>query len=124
MDFRKKSSITKSIRASWQLTSGRLRATVVVSLAMLKWTLDLDKVKRSASGRYIKKYMIPFTEATRLLSLIPMAYGAGDHHFRFIVLGFVILVIAWCNCLNRQVFRTDGPWVAEVAKCNPSEVSG
>jgi hypothetical protein len=43
------------------------------SLAMLKWTPDLEKLKRSAFGRYIEKYMTPFIEAIRLLSLIPMA---------------------------------------------------
>jgi hypothetical protein len=82
---------------------------LVVSLAMLKWTPDLDKLKRSAFGRYIKKYMTPFIEAARLLSLVPMAYGAWDHHFRFIILGLVILAVAWCNGLIRRVFRANGP---------------
>ena len=40
---------------------------VVVSLAMLKWTPDFERVKRSAFGRYIKKYMTAFIELTRLL---------------------------------------------------------
>jgi hypothetical protein len=81
---------------------------VVVSLAMLRWMPDLEKLKRSAFGRYIKKYMTPFIELTRLLTLVPMAYGAWNHDFRFIVSGLVIVVVAWCNGLIRQVFRSDG----------------
>lgn len=55
---------------------------LVVSLAMLKWTPDLEKLKRSSFGRYIKKYMTQFIELTRLLTLVPMAYGAWNHDFR------------------------------------------
>ena len=72
---------------------------LMVSLAMLKWTPDLEKLKRSALGRYIKKYMTPFIESIRLLTLVPMAYGASNHDFRFIVLALVILILAWCNGL-------------------------
>jgi len=82
---------------------------LVVSLAMLKWTPDLETLKRSAFGRYIKKYMTPFIEMTRLLTLVPMTYGAWSHDSRFIVLGLVILLFAWCNGLIQQVFRTDEP---------------
>ena len=82
---------------------------IAVSLAMLKWTPDFEKLKRSEFGRYIRKYMTPFVEATRLLSLIPMAYGAWNHNLRFIVLGLLILAIAWCNGFIRQAFHTDRP---------------
>ncbi|HZR29013.1 MAG TPA: hypothetical protein VFA71_09540 [Terriglobales bacterium] len=75
---------------------------MAVSLAMLKWTPDLEKLKRSEFGRYIKKYMTPLVEATRLLSMIPMTYGAWNHDFRFIVLGLVILAISWGNGFIRQ----------------------
>jgi hypothetical protein len=43
---------------------------------MLKWTPDLEKLKRSSFGGHIKKYMTAFIELTRLLTLVPMAYGA------------------------------------------------
>jgi hypothetical protein len=76
---------------------------------MLKWTPDLENVKRSTFGRYIRKYMTPFIELIRLLTLVPMAYGAWIHDFRFIFLGLVILVVAWCNGLIWEVFRGDGP---------------
>ena len=82
---------------------------LVVSLAMLKWTPNLEKAKRSAFGRYVKKYMTPFIELNRLLTLVPMAYGAWIHEFGFIVLGLVILAVAWCNGFIRQILRTDRP---------------
>ena len=82
---------------------------LIVSLAMLKWTPNLEKLKRSAFGRYIKKYMTPFIELTRLLTLVPMAYGAWSHDFRFIVLALVILVVAWCNGLIWKAFRRGEP---------------
>ena len=77
---------------------------VVVSLAMIKWTPDLEKLKRSGFGRYIKRYMTPLIEVIRLLTLVPMAYGAWNHDLRFIALGFAILAIAWCNGIIRQLF--------------------
>ena len=75
---------------------------IAVSLAMLKWTPDLEKQKRSEFGRYIKKHVTPLVEATRLLSMIPMKYGAWNHDFRLVVLGLAILVISWCNGFIRQ----------------------
>ena len=67
---------------------------LVVSLAMMKWTPELEKLKRSGFGRYIKRYMTPLIEVIRLLTLVPMAYGAWNHDLRFIALGFAILAIA------------------------------
>ena len=48
--------------------------------------------------------MTPLIEVIRLLTLVPMAYGAWNHDLRFIALGFAILAIAWCNGLIRQLF--------------------
>lgn len=72
---------------------------VLVSAAMMKWTPDLERLKSSRLGRYVKESMTPAIEAVRLLSLVPMAYGAWKHEVRYILLGLVILVVAWCNGL-------------------------
>ena len=50
--------------------------------------------------------MTPAIEAIRLLTLAPMAYGAWNRDFRFIVLGLVLLALAWCNGFVQQVFRS------------------
>lgn len=49
---------------------------VIVSLGMMKWTPDLEPLKNSSLGKYIKVYMTPWIEAIRFLTLVPMAYGA------------------------------------------------
>ena len=77
---------------------------ILASLGLLKWTPDLEKLKRSKFGRYMGRYMTAAIEAIRLLTLAPMAYGAWNHDFRFIVLGLAILTLAWGNGLMRQLF--------------------
>lgn len=75
---------------------------VLVSAAMWVWPPDLDRLAHSPLGRYVTRYMTPAVAATRALSLVPMAYGAWRHDGRFIVLGAVILLAAWCNGLIRR----------------------
>lgn len=72
---------------------------ILVSAAMMKWTPDLEWLKNSRAGHYLKQNMTPVVETFRLLSLVPMAYGAWVHGFRYILIGFVILMLAWCNGL-------------------------
>ncbi len=72
---------------------------ILVSAAMMKWTPDLEQIKHSRFGRYIQQYMTPVIEALRLLTLVPMAYGAWIHQPSYIALGLVILIAAWCNGL-------------------------
>ncbi len=72
---------------------------VLVSAAMIKWTPDLERIKRSGFGHYVQRYMTPAIEAIRLLTLVPIGYGAWAHQASYIVLGFVILITAWCNGL-------------------------
>ena len=86
--FGKRRSTTKSIRSNWRLDIGvtpialyylwqhRILASVLVglvppilvSLGLLKWTPDLEKLKWSNVGRYVGRYMTPAIEAIRLLT--------------------------------------------------------
>jgi hypothetical protein len=70
---------------------------ILVSAAMMIWPPDLEKIKNSALGKYISKYMTPAIEAIRLSSLVPMAWGALIHNPWLLALGFLILLLAWCN---------------------------
>jgi hypothetical protein len=72
---------------------------ILVSAAMMIWPPDLEKLKNPALGNYISKYMTPAIEAIRLLTLVPMAWGAWTHNLWLIALGFLILLLAWCNAL-------------------------
>jgi hypothetical protein len=72
---------------------------LLVTVAMMIWPPDLQRLRDSALGKYISKYMTPTVEVIRLLTLVPMAWGAWTHNFWVIVLGLVILLMAWCNGL-------------------------
>jgi hypothetical protein len=49
---------------------------VVVSVTMMIWPPDLERLKRSMLGQYISKYMTRTVEVIRFLSLVPMACGS------------------------------------------------
>jgi hypothetical protein len=72
---------------------------ILVSSAMMIWppVPHLERIRASAAGRYLKRFMTPTVEATRLLSLVPMAFGAWAHQFWPIGLGMAILSVAWAN---------------------------
>lgn len=72
---------------------------VIVSGAMMVWPPNVEKLKNSPTGRYIAKYMTQTIEAVRLLTLVPMAWGAWTHHVWLIGLGLAMLLLAWCNGL-------------------------
>jgi hypothetical protein len=70
-----------------------------IAPALLIWPPNVENVKNSPLGKYVSKYMTPTIEVVRLLTLVPMAWGAWIHHIWLIVLGFVVLLFAWCNGL-------------------------
>jgi len=72
---------------------------ILISSVMMIWppVSDLERIRASVSGKYLKRSMTPAVEATRLLSLLPMAFGAWEHTFWPTWLGIVILIVAWAN---------------------------
>ena len=68
----------------------------IVSAAMMLWPPDLERLKKSALGKYASKYMTPAAEVVRFLTLVPMAWGAWIHNSWFIALGLLVLLMAWC----------------------------
>jgi hypothetical protein len=71
-------------------------------MTMICGQTDLEHIKHSGFGRYLRQYMTPSTEALRLLTLLPMAYGAWQHERGWIVLGFIALVATWGHGLAVQ----------------------
>ena len=63
------------------------------------WPPDLERLKNSSLGNYVSKYMTPTIEAVRLLTLVPMAWGAWIHSLQLIALGLLAVLLAWCNGL-------------------------
>ncbi|HEX8878461.1 MAG TPA: hypothetical protein VF749_00440 [Candidatus Acidoferrum sp.] len=66
---------------------------------MMIWPPNVENVKNSPFGKYVLQYMTPTIEAVRLLTLVPMAWGAWTHHIWLIELGLVLLLLAWSNGL-------------------------
>lgn len=64
------------------------------------WTPNLEKQKNSRSGRYIAKYMTPTIEAVRLLTLVPIAWGAWIHDSRLVLLGLSIPLVGLVQWVN------------------------
>ena len=58
---------------------------------------NLEKQKNSVLGKYIKKYMTGLIETLRLVGDIITIFGAWYHSWLIIVLGLLIIVIAWLN---------------------------
>jgi len=72
---------------------------IMVSSAMMIWPPDLESLKYSSLGSYVSRYMTPIIEAVRLLTLVPMAWGAWTHRLSLIGLGLLVLLLAWSNGL-------------------------
>lgn len=72
---------------------------IIVSGVMMIWPPNVENVKNSPLGKYVSKYMTPTIEVVRLLTLVPMAWGAWTLRIWLIMLGFVMLLLAWCNGL-------------------------
>lgn len=89
------------------LVSGLLVAflpPIAVSLALLRWGPDLEALRRSAPGKYLARYMTPVVQAIRLLTVVPMGYGAWTHDIRFVVLGLAALAGAWGYGIAIELF--------------------
>lgn len=90
---------------------------VLVSAAMMIWPPDLERLKNSSLGKYVSKHMTPGIEAVRLLTLVPMAWGAWAHRLSLIGLGLLVLLLAWCNGLifpRRDSVLTQNPSFVDV----------
>jgi hypothetical protein len=67
---------------------------MLASAVMLTRPPDLERIKQPAFRRCLKRSMTPMIELIRLLTLVPMAYGAWVHSVGYIALGVVALILA------------------------------
>jgi hypothetical protein len=75
-----------------------LLPSVITSLFLVKFA-NLEPIKNSSFGKYISKYMTHAIEAIRIAGQIIM-WIAGWFHLTFMILiGFLIIIAAWCNGL-------------------------
>lgn len=72
---------------------------ILVSAYLMSGKVNLEWLKGSVLGRYVKGYMTPLVEGLRFATLAPMAYGAWKHEPWFIMLGFGLLGLVWLGGL-------------------------
>lgn len=70
--------------------------SVIVSLLVIQY-VNLEYIKESRLGKYIEKYMTSRMEAFRLLGQIIMWIAAWFHLPYLILIGFLLIIIGWCN---------------------------
>lgn len=70
--------------------------SVVVSWLIIKYS-NLEPVKYSRLGKYIRHYMTKLIEAIRLIGQIIMWVAAWFHLPVFLVAGFLIIIGGWLN---------------------------
>jgi hypothetical protein len=73
---------------------------ILMSTMLILWSDNLESLKQSKFGRYINLSMTPLVQALRLLTLVPMAYGAWEHKASIVSLGIVLLILCWCYRLG------------------------
>jgi hypothetical protein len=71
---------------------------IVVSAALLRYG-SFDQQAQSPFGRYIARHMTHMIEAVRLFGDLVTILGAWEHDALLIVLGYAIVIGAWCNGL-------------------------
>lgn len=74
---------------------------VPISFLLVKYG-DLEPLKKSSFGKYIKKYMTRQMEAVRLVGYLPMMVGGWYHSPSLIIVGLLIVLFGW---LKGLVFR-------------------
>jgi len=75
--------------------------SVVTTILLIKFA-DLEKLKASSFGKYIKNYMNRIVEAIRFAGQIIMWIAAWFHLPVLIIMGVLIIVGAW---FNGKIFR-------------------
>ncbi|HEV2339235.1 MAG TPA: hypothetical protein VGT05_00525 [Patescibacteria group bacterium] len=58
---------------------------------------DLEKLKKSSLGKYVRKYMTGRMEVIRLTGDFITVFGAWYHQWLVIVFGLVMIVAAWLS---------------------------
>jgi hypothetical protein len=69
----------------------------------------LRRQQESPFGRYVSEMMTPAVIAQRMAGQIVMWFGAYQHEVSQVVLGFLVIVLAWLSGLGHALPQTDHP---------------
>ena len=68
--------------------------SIIISMALVQFA-NLEKYKQSQFGKYISKYMTQTIEMIRFAGYAVMAIGAWLHLVWVILLGLLVILLAW-----------------------------
>ncbi len=85
----------------------RLVPAVVATAVLMRQTDDLDRLRASAAGRYVRDHMTPQAQAVRALGDVLTAIGAWRRRSAIIVLGWAVVAAAWSGGLLPQEGRRE-----------------
>jgi hypothetical protein len=72
--------------------------SIIITYLLITFA-DLQNLKKSPFGKYVKKYMSPKMEIIRFAGYFVMVLGAWTHIVLLIPLGLLIILAAWCRGL-------------------------
>ena len=82
----------------WYFAWVAILPSVFISLVLIGY-VSLDWLKKTGFGKYIACYMTSFIELVRISGQVLMWIGGWYHSFLLIGVGFLIIVLGWCNGL-------------------------
>ena len=83
--------------------------SLAISFFMIR-TMEFDREKQSAFGKYVKRYMGRGADTARSLGFLAMLGGGWFHMLWLVALGFLIIVGAWVNGLvYRRAMPAEAP---------------
>jgi hypothetical protein len=79
--------------------------SILVSFILIRYG-NLDKLKNSRFGKYIQKFMSPIIVVARMFGQVVMWIGGWYHIMILIIVGFMIIIIAWCYGIFRKKYMS------------------
>ena len=67
---------------------------IIASLLIMRW-VDLEPYKRSAFGKYVRKYMTPSVVALRVLGTVITHLGAWYRRPLLMLVGLGMVLVGW-----------------------------
>jgi len=80
----------------------RLVPAVVASAVLMRRTDDLQRLRDSAAGRYVRDHMTPQAQAVRAFGDVLTGIGAWRRRPAIIVLGWAVVTAGWSGGLLPQ----------------------
>ena len=92
----------------WWAMLGAFVPVIIGSALVLNFS-DLAALKNSRLGRYVQWYMTRWIEAWRSGGQIVAWVDAWYHLWSVVIIGYLLVVVAWCFGLCLPVTRSNAP---------------